>query len=137
MHRPANLTTFEEAQADRLEDLSRTLASLRRAVTTGDRIAIETYCLAFCRRLQPSPIRLDDAEELRHSLRTWPAASSPEFASGCEIPHRARLRPRMPTGDRLGLMEYAPLHASVCLAKRAELARDLVAALRHLADALP
>ncbi len=65
MHRPANLTTFEEAQADRLEDLSRTLASLRRAVTTGDRIAIETYCLAFCRRLQPSPIRLDDAEELR------------------------------------------------------------------------
>ena len=31
---------------------------------------------------------------------------------------------------------YPPYMRSVCLAKRAELARDLVAALRHLADAL-
>ncbi len=56
---------MRKPRPDRLEDLSATLASLRRAITRGDRIAIETYCHAFCRRLDRSPIDMDDVEELR------------------------------------------------------------------------
>ncbi len=84
MHRPQNLTAFEEAQADRLEDLSATLASLRRAVTRGDRIAIETYCHG----LLPPPRPVAHRHGRRrtnsaHSPPTSPAASSSEFTSGC------------------------------------------------------
>ena len=97
MHRPQNLTAFEEAQADRLEDLSATLASLRRAVTRGDRIAIETYCHAFCRRLDRSPIDMDNVDELR-ALATH-LASRVKFGvhEGCAISYPARLRPGIPT----------------------------------------
>jgi hypothetical protein len=68
MHRPAHPTPEEETRLDRLEDASLALAALRKATARGDRIAIETCCWTFGRRLARAPLDGGDADEIRATV---------------------------------------------------------------------
>jgi len=68
MHRPADPMREEEQRRDRLEDAGLALAALRRSVARGDRLAIETFCLSFTRRLAAAAIDGDDEDEIRATI---------------------------------------------------------------------
>jgi hypothetical protein len=69
MHRPAHLTQEEQQRFDRLDDVASALASLRKAIVRGDRLAIETFCWTLARRLAFSPIEGDDQDEICATIR--------------------------------------------------------------------
>ena len=68
MHRPAHPTRAEEERLDRRADLGLALAALRRSLARGDRLAVETYCHSFVRRLAAAAYAADDADEIHATL---------------------------------------------------------------------
>ena len=65
---PSHPAAARERRHDRLEDAALALAALRKAVIGGDRLAIETFCLALARRLAAAPLADDDADEIRATI---------------------------------------------------------------------
>ena len=65
MHRPACPTREQDRRLDRLEDAGLALAALRKAIARGDRIAIETCCRTFARRLAAAPLDGEGEEEIQ------------------------------------------------------------------------
>jgi hypothetical protein len=69
MRRPEYPSALDQCRLDRLDDLASAVASLRRAVAQGDRIAVETCCWIVARRLAAAPIEGDDQDEISATVR--------------------------------------------------------------------
>lgn len=68
MHRPSHLARQEEERLDRRQDAGLALAALRRGVARGDRLAIQTYCFSFTRRLAAAALDGGDEDEIRATV---------------------------------------------------------------------